>query len=72
MADEFWKKYYSQLNGATIIKFLGMKKDEDDWGDGFPEFQVRLKSGEVVNVEVSKDPEGNGGGFLFGLYQPNP
>lgn len=65
MANEFWEKYYSQLNGATIEKFLGMNQDEDSFGDGFPRFQLRLASGETWFMEVSQDPEGNGGGFLF-------
>lgn len=65
--NKFYKDYYSQLNGATIVKFLGMHKSEFDFGSGFPQFKVKLKSGEEIMIEVSQDQEGNGGGFLFGL-----
>lgn len=62
-----WNKgYYSQLEGATILKFLGTVEDEFG-GRGFPQFLVRLANGEETTVEVSQDEEGNGGGFLFGL-----
>jgi len=58
--------YYSALNGATIVRFLGT--DEDEFGGrGFPMFEVKLANGELVEVVVSQDEEGNGGGFLFGL-----
>lgn len=58
--------YYSALNGATIIKFIGT--DEDEFGGtGFPKFLAKLSNGEVVELVLSQDPEGNGGGFLFGL-----
>jgi hypothetical protein len=58
--------YYSALNGATIVRFLGT--DEDEFGGrGFPMFEVKLANGELVELVVSQDEEGNGGGFLFGL-----
>jgi hypothetical protein len=58
--------YYSALNGATIIKFIGT--DEDEFGGtGFPKFLAQLSSGEIVELVLSQDPEGNGGGFMFGL-----
>lgn len=63
--NKFYRDYYSQLNGATIVKFLGMK--EEFASNAFPQFKVKLKSGEEIMVEVSQDQEGNGGGFLFGL-----
>lgn len=70
MADDFWNRYYGSLVGAKILSFDGMNSDEDDYGDGFPEFHVRLASGEITIISVSQDPEGNGGGFLFGLPMP--
>lgn len=69
MASEFWNKYYGSLEGARIIKFEGMNT-EDDYGDGFPEFSVRFANGEVGIISISQDPEGNGGGFIFGLALP--
>ena len=70
MADdtqERWNKgYYSQLEGATILKFIGT--DPDDFGSrGFPQFLAKLKTGEVVELTLSQDEEANGGGFMFGL-----
>lgn len=65
--QERWNEgYYSALNGAKIIRFLGTVPDE--WGgNGFPQFLVKLADGQIIEIEVSKDPEGNDGGFLFGL-----
>lgn len=60
--QERWNAgYYSALNGATIIKFIGT--DED----GFPMFLAKLSNGETVELVLSQDEEGNGGGFMFGL-----
>ena len=64
--QERWNEgYYSALNGAKIIRFIGTVSEE--FGTGFPQFLVKLSTGEIIEMEVSKDPEGNGGGFLFGL-----
>ena len=63
----FYDRYYGQLEGATINKYLGMR-------DGFPVFQLIMDDGGhgyITEIEVSQDPEGNGGGFLFGLLQPD-
>ena len=70
MANDFWQKYYKSLEGATIIKFAGMHDDGMD-GDGFPAFLVRFADGSEGVIEISRDPEGNGGGFIFGLTAPN-
>lgn len=70
MSADFWTTYYGSFVGATIVSFDGMNT-EDDLGDGFPTFTVKFKDGSVGTVEVSQDPEGNGGGFLFGLSTPN-
>ncbi len=69
MADDFWKRYYGSFVGARILSFDGMNT-EDDLGDGFPEFTVQFANGEIGLISVSQDPEGNGGGFLFGLALP--
>jgi hypothetical protein len=42
-------------------------QDDGSGGDGFPSFLVRFKDGEVGAIQISQDPEGNGGGFVFGL-----
>jgi hypothetical protein len=63
----FYDRYYGQLEGATINRYLGMR-------DGFPVFELLMDDGAhgyIAEIEVSQDPEGNGGGFLFGLNQPD-
>lgn len=69
-ANKFWRNYYGSLEGATILKFIGMTEDEFG-GKPFPVFQVRFANGEVGQIEISQDEEGNGGGFIFGLNLPN-
>jgi hypothetical protein len=62
--NDFWKNYYSQLEGAVILRFEGLADGE------FPAFTVKLKDGKFAVMEISQDPEGNGGGFIFGLPTP--
>ena len=69
MSATYFTKYYRGLEGATIVKFNGMTED-DMGGDGFPSFTVKFKNGEIGQIEISRDPEGNGGGFIFGLELP--
>jgi hypothetical protein len=67
----FYEKYYGSLVGATILKFNGMKEDDPEWGnDPFPSFTIRFADGHIGEIEVSRDEEGNGGGFLFGGIMP--
>ena len=57
------QKYYQQLVGATITQF-----DFNDEGGGldpFPCYTVQDKDGKILKIEISRDEEGNGGGFLF-------
>jgi hypothetical protein len=35
-----------------------------------PVLNVRLATGERLKLEISRDPEGNGPGFIFGLPHP--
>ena len=69
MADNFFEKYYSQLDGAKIIRYNGMIEDEFI-SVTFPQFEVELADGTKIQLEVARDEEGNGGGFLFGLPYP--
>ena len=66
-SNEFFTKYYGDLVGATILSFDGMQNEDCDFGDGFPSFTVKFKYGEIGQIQISQDPEGNGGGFIFGL-----
>jgi hypothetical protein len=65
--NDYFAKYYGDLVGATILSFDGMQNDDCNFGDGFPSFTVRFKDGETGQIQISQDPEGNGGGFVFGL-----
>jgi len=51
--------YYKQLEGMKIHKYMGMGTD------GFPRFILKKRGYEDAQIEVSRDPEGNEGGFLF-------
>jgi len=62
----FWQEYYGAFEGATIIKFLGVIEDDPTASSGFPTFEIKYRDGSIGKMEVSRDPEGNGGGFLFG------
>lgn len=58
--------YYKQLEGYTIDKFLGVTDEDEEYQtDGFPQFRLTKAGYETIIIEVSRDPEGNGGGFLF-------
>mgnify|MGYP000085446619 CR=1 FL=1 len=56
-------KYYSQLIGAKII---GFRMDEDDMAflNPFPVFTLQVGD-QKVDLALSMDEEGNGGGFGF-------
>tara|TARA_R100001460_G_scaffold52701_1_gene91608 strand:+ start:235 stop:435 length:201 start_codon:yes stop_codon:yes gene_type:complete len=57
-----YEEHYKPLEGFTILTYLGMS--EEEYGDGFPQFLISNGKEDLV-IEVSRDPEGNGGGFLF-------
>ena len=65
--NEYFAKYYGDLVGSTILSFDGMQNEDCDFSDGFPSFTVKFKDGEIGQIQISQDPEGNGGGFIFGL-----
>lgn len=56
--NDAFNNYYKQLEGFTVKEFLGMSED------GFPQFILTNKHEDIM-IEVSRDEEGNGGGFLF-------
>jgi len=60
-----FEDHYSQLVGFRII---GFRYERDEHGDdeGWPVFDLRNpRTGEMVSMVLSRDPEGNGGGFAF-------
>ena len=55
-------KYFEQLIGFRII---GFQFEADEFGGkDFPVYMLE-KDGVKVAATVSKDAEGNGGGFIF-------
>ena len=55
-------KYYNQLVGFTI---KGFRFEEDEYTlKPFPVFTIS-KGGETLDLTLSMDSEGNGGGFAF-------
>ncbi len=63
MSNPFYTKYYNQLKGYTIVSYSMI--EDDDALAPFPSFQLTHPTKEDIQIEVSQDEEGNGGGFLF-------
>ena len=57
-----YKEMYGQLIGFRIVGFR--IEDEDNYGKPYPIFEVQ-RGDEKLDLVVSQDPEGNGGGFVF-------
>ena len=55
--SSFYHDYYSQVCGS--ISFTGMSSDD------FPMFKVVREDGVTLTLELSRDEEGNGPGFMF-------
>lgn len=58
--------YYAQLKGARV---QGVELEQYE-GKLYPVLEMVLEDSTVVTVEVSRDEEGNGPGFLHGLPRP--
>jgi hypothetical protein len=64
MPQDFYTNYYKQLLGYKFIAFT--IDDSDEHIAPFPVFILEhTKTKEKIEIAVSQDPEGNGGGFLF-------
>lgn len=59
--------YYGALVGATITKVESYIDDTMGWEETWTKIYVTSKDGEEFILEISRDEEGNGPGFLFGL-----
>ena len=56
-------EYYKQLEGYTVEQaFLGA---DDGYGGKFPTLVLARAGYPSIKIEVSRDEEGNGPGFLF-------
>lgn len=64
----FYTEYYSDLLGYTCQKVQMVKCEHS--GELYPTLTFRKEGCEDKIIEVAKDEEGNGAGFLFGLALP--
>lgn len=69
----YYRGYYGQLIGAKVIGVEMSIQNDDDYHDPlyyemWPSI-IFEKDGVTYNCEISRDEEGNGPGFLFGLNQ---
>jgi hypothetical protein len=58
-----YKKLYEPLIGFRIVGFR-TEEDEDNPNNPWIIFEVQ-RGDEKLDLVVSQDPEGNGGGFVF-------
>jgi len=66
LLEAIWQnKYYGNLIDCKIV---GVKAEIDEYTTGvWPVLVLQDKSGSEFEVTLSRDPEGNGPGFMFGL-----
>lgn len=79
-AREWQTRYFRGAVGLTIVDFKWRDtiEDEDDpdgesyeLDDPFPVLICRDADGELVELDISRDAEGNGPGMIFGLPLPD-
>ena len=70
LIEDFWLRgYYSSLINCRVVG-VKVNSQVDDYGQElWPVIVFEDASGEQFECEISRDPEGNGAGFLFGLPQ---
>lgn len=67
--QKMWtSRYYGQLDGATIKELILVVDSEAR--EIYPTFAVKLANGEELEIEIRRDEEGNGPGFISGLPFP--
>jgi hypothetical protein len=66
---EWMERYYAPLVGAKILGIKVVPDEFDAW-EAWLQIEIEHADGTRSTLEVSKDEEGNGGGFLFGLPLP--
>lgn len=66
--EQRWAEgYYGALVGLTVRKVEVVVNDDIGYPELWPTITMVADDGEEFVIEVSRDPEGNGAGFLFGL-----
>lgn len=61
------EEYLKPLVGAEIV---GVEVHVEDDYEAWPRMTVKLRSGLKLTLEIGRDEEGNGPGFIFGLPLP--
>lgn len=69
---EFLRKYLAPLKGGTITSVRVKVESDGGFAEAWPRLTVKAKNGQTYELEVSRDEEGNGPGYLFGLPFPEP
>ncbi len=62
---KFIKNQLSVLIGGTITQVETQIDESEGWPEVWPFFIVKTADGKYLQVQVSRDPEGNGPGHLF-------
>lgn len=63
----FITDYLTTLVDAKVVRIAAVTDDSDDWmlPDVWPVLVFEKPDGTLLQVDVSRDPEGNGPGHLF-------
>lgn len=66
--EEWTRLYYGSLVGAKCVGVEAYTDNEEyGYGECWPRLIFEHPIGGRITIEVSRDEEGNGPGFLFGL-----
>lgn len=68
---EFLREYLKPLVGGTITSVGVNEEDDNGFAEAWPKITVK-KGAQTYELEISRDEEGNGPGFVFGLPLPPP
>lgn len=62
---DFAKRHLRPLVGATVVAVDCQTVDMGGYKEAWPCIILRTPKGRILQVDVSRDPEGNGPGFCF-------
>ena len=61
---EFYEKHLSVLKGGQVIDTAAIVEDDFGYSEVYSVLLIKAPDGSIYQVEVLRDPEGNGPGFL--------
>lgn len=67
---DWMRKYLAPLVGARITKVGVVADDGGQHGETWPVLHVELADGQRLKLQICRDAEGNGAGFIHGLPSP--